>query len=370
MMKNIVKIKVMGKSTYTINILSKRGIIVRKVKFCKDYIVFSIDAENLNACIKIFEETKRKYTIISTKGLGYFFKSNIKRIGLVIGMVVALFMMIVYSSSILTVNISGNDLVESDLIQQKVDKIIKVPVFNKKFDKKKLEKDIINIDGISSASVEKRGTCINVVVFEELPHTSIEDIKSKKEAIVSKYDSVITRMVIISGTPLAVEGQAVKKGQELIAPYLIVDENTKVFSNAGGDVYGRVWVTKSKTFHNQTMTYERTGKSYTVYDIKLFNWIKKDKNIEYEHYEVEKEKVSLGGAVSIFATRYTYYETEKVFIDFDFELESEAIIKEMINDLEKELPIDAKKLRNWYVTKRVDKIVQLDIYYEIEMCIV
>lgn len=370
MIKNSVKLRIEGKSTFPINILSKRGIKLRKIKFCKSFITFLVDGDSLTKCISVLDETNRKYDIISTNGVKYFIKHNSKRVGLILGSILALFMMIVYSSTILTIKITGNELVKSEIIQNKIEETIKVPIFNVKIDNKKLEREIINIDGISSASVEKRGTCINVVVLEELPHTNIEDIKIKKEALKSKYDSVITRLVVISGTPLVKEGQAVRKGQDLIVPYLIVDENNKVFSHAGGEVYGRVWITESKTFYNQTLTYERTGKKYTRDDIKLFNWLKKDETVPYKNFEIEIEKIYLGGILPIVVTRYVYYETVQVYIDFDFDLNSEAIIKEMILKLESELPPDAKKVRNWYVTKRLDKIVQLDIYYEIVTSII
>lgn len=369
-MINKVKFKVIGNSTYPINMLSKRGVNLRNVRFCDGYIEFTIDAVHLVDCEKYLNEFKRKYTIKSMKGIGFFVNQLRKRAGIIAGAIIFILVSVFYSLTILTVNISGNSIVSTETIQKKVAETINPPLFNAKIDKRRLEKSINSIDGISSVSVSKSGTAINITVLEELPLTDMDDIKASYKAVVSKYDSLITRIVVTNGTPLVKAGQAVKKGQELIAPYLFSDENSTVMCKAGGEVYGRVWLTKTQYYDNQIIEFSRTGKEYVYYDIKPFNWLSSKKNVPFTYYDEKKEVIFLGGIAPLKAIKYTYYETEQIYVDFDFDSQSDLLIKELSDKLEEEIPQGAEVLRNWYEVKRLDKKVHLVIYYEIETLIV
>ncbi|MDD4316083.1 MAG: sporulation protein YqfD, partial [Clostridia bacterium] len=289
-----------------------------------------------------------------------------KRVGAIVGLVFFIVAITVYSLCVFTVDISGNEIVDTDVIDERITSETKLPLFNANIDTKKLEREIMSIEGISSASVSRIGTTLKVVVLEELPRTSIEDIRTVFLPIKSKYDSVITRMFVTCGTPLVKVGQPVQKGQLLIAPYIMKDEKTTVESKAGGEVYGKVWLKKTKTFYPETIEFCRTGESFTVYDIKAFRWINSPPN-PFVYSEKQTEIIYLGGIVPLRAEKSVYFETQKTVVPFDFDSCGDTLIKEGVTELEGELPEDAVKIRHWYEIKRLDKIVQLDIYYEVEI---
>lgn len=368
-MINKVKLKVSGISTYPLNMLAKRGIKVKDIKFSDDYIEFYIKTTDLEECQKHLLEYKREFEIKSITGFSATINKLKKRVGLIIGIIIFVIISTCYSLMILTVNISGNDLVATEIIQKKVAETIKPPLFNAKIDRARLEKAIVSINGISSASVSKIGTTINIQVLEELPLTDIEDIKAGYRPITSKYDSLITRLVVTSGTPLVKVGQAVQQGKELIAPYLIADEQTKVLCKAGGEVYGRIWLTIDRYYEDKKLTFKRTGRRFVVYDLKAFNWIANKKQ-PYNYYEIEQEIVYIGAAIPIKMVKYTYYETEKSYVDFDFDLYRDTLIKELSSELEIQIPEGGEFIRSWYEVKRLDKKTQLVIYYEVETLIV
>lgn len=365
-MKDRAEITIKGKAIFPLNLLSKRLIRIRKVKVCDDCLKFAIEGKQLEKCQQHLLEFNRKFEVTKRRGTKFFFSAAKKRIGAIIGLAFFIVALTVYSLCIFNIEIEGNKYIETAIIKEKLAENIDLPLFNANVDTKRLERQIMSIEGISSASVEKRGTKIKVVVLEELPHTSIEDIRADFVPIKSKYDSVITRMFVTCGTPLVKEGQPVLKGQLLIAPYLLQDEKTTVESKAGGEVYGKVWFRNTKTYQPYVVEYCRTGKSVSYYDIKMLGWIKPPKD-PYIYSQKQTQTVYLGGVVPIKAVRYTYFETEKNIVPFDFDDQADILIKEATAELETQLPEDAVRLRKWYEIKRLDKIVQLDIYYEVEI---
>lgn len=365
-MKDRAEITIKGKALFPLNLLSKRKIRLRKVHLGQDSLKFTVEGKQLEGCQTHLREFNRKYEITKKKGIGFFFSEAKKRIGAIAGLVFFVVAVTIYSLCVFNVEIKGSKFISKEVISEKIAENLKLPLFNADIDTKMLEREIMSLEGISSASVEKRGTKILVVVLEELPKTSIEDIRAGFVPIKSKYDSVITRMFVTCGTPLVKEGQPVQKGQLLIAPYLMKDEKTTVESKAGGEIYGKVWFKKTKTFHPETIEFYRTGKKICYYEIKMFNYLKTPKN-PFVYSEEQRETIYLGGVIPIKAIKHTFFETEKAIVPFDFDAQSDILIKEAASELEAELPEDAVKLRKWYEIKRLDKIVQLDIYYEVEI---
>jgi similar to stage IV sporulation protein len=368
-MINKVKFKVKGNSAYPVNMLSKRGIRLSKIRFTDDGVSFVVDAKDYDNCREYLEEFNRKYAVLSEKGIVYYWRKLKKRAGLIVGAAIFLVVAFLYSLTILTINISGNSLVPTEVIRSKVCETVNPPLFNAKIDRKRLEKCILSIDGISSVSVEKRGTAINIKVLEELPILDIEDIKKGFQPITSKYDSVVTRVIVTGGTPLVKSGQAVKKGQQLIAPYLMAGENNTVMCKAGGEVYGKVWLTKSKVYGNTKLKFKRTGNKSVYIDLKPFNWIKKKKEPPFAHYQTKKEIIYIGDIIPLKAVKYTYYETKPVYVEYDCYADIDLLIKELSHQLEEEIPEGATRERKWYDIKKLDKGVNLVIYYEIETLI-
>ena len=364
-----VKFSIRNKSCFSINILIKKGVTVAKPRFYKDRLEFFVRLKEQYLCQKILEEYNIEYKVLSKRGAFVFMQRNLNRAGLIVGFVAAVIMLFVYSNCIFNLNIEGLEEVDKEIVLETAYEHIKPPSVFKKVDIKKLEEDIIKIEGIANAAVEKGGTTINITILEELPLPNIEDIKDELKDITSKYDSVITRITVTGGTPLVKKGQAVKKGQKLIGAYIYSDENTTVYTKAGGQVYGKVLLTKSKTIYPQKLVYVRTGKIYSEYNIPFFNWINKKKKVPFSHYETKTEKVVLGGGMKFEAEKITYFETVPKKIDIDVLKEAEVEIIELFDRLEEEMDEDMKRVRKWFDIKRLDKSVKIDIYYEVEMLI-
>ncbi len=365
-----VKFSVKNKSCFCLNILIRKGVNVQKPRFYKDRLEFFTDLQSRMLCHKTLKDYNIEYKELSQKGFLVFFARNIKRAGLVVGLFVASVMLFVYSNCIFTLNIEGHKEVEREVIKEVASKHISPPAAFKRVNLKKLREDIIQIEGVSNASVERGGTTINITVLEELPMPDIENIKDEYEDVVSKYDSVVTRIVVTGGTPLVKKGQAVQKGQKLIGAYILADEDTTVYTKADGQVYGKVWLTKSKVITPQKLVYKKTGKTYTEYNIPIFNWVKKKKKVPFSHYELKTEKVLLGGGLNIEVEKTTYYETILQKVEVDVVKEAEIEVIRLFEKLEDEISDDMQRVRKWFEVKRLDKKVKIDIYYEVETLII
>lgn len=361
-MINHCRFLVKAETVFIINLLNYNKIPVKKV-FCKNGVTnFYVKAIYVEAVIKLFEERSKEYQVLQDSSIKTFFKKNVFRFGLYTGLMIVALFMYFYAGTLTRVQISGNKIVEESTIYQAIESYLDLPGFNKKADLETLEKNIIALDGISSASVVRKGNTLFVNVYEELPKVAIED-KTVYKDVVSKYDSIITRVVAFSGTCKVKKGDSVKKGQTIISSSVVIGENLETPEYANGIAYGRVWITKEVIIEQNYIEAERTQNS--VSRVVFFN--KKDDFVpEYKQYEVEKRTCYLTNIIPLMYTVYTYYETENVTKEMNFEENEQAIVEEHTNTLYNELPKDCIVIRNWHDTKILDKNIKLVIYYEIE----
>lgn len=363
-----VRIKVKAVSLYPVNTLSRKGVRMKKVLYDKGWhlTVKGKDKENALKSLVNFPVED-----ITESGFFYTVKNLFGRIGLIAASIAVSLLLTLYSFCTLNIEIKGIKNLSEDYILENISEYTFVPSFNVKTDTKAMEKKLMTLKGISSASVKKVGTTLKIEVLEELPPTSPEDILWSSNPLVSKYDAIITKVVPRYGTVLVKENDTVRKGQELIAPYRLIDENGgKIITKAGGEIYGRVWLKKSRVFSDYTLTYKRTGQKKVLTEIRGFEKLKKI-TPPYKNYETETKTFYLGGALlPLKAMEITFYETKKIMEPYDFENDREALIAQMTRELEEEIPLSAKKLRSWGTVKRLDNATELVIYYEIEINII
>ena len=104
-----------------------------------------------------------------------------------------------------------------------------------------------------------------VYIKEELDKPDLIDY-TKPVPVISDYDAIVTRVVVLTGTAAVKNGDTVLKGQTLIYPYLTnkkeneETEEIRVDIRATGMVYGRVWYKESFVLSDETIITKRTGK--------------------------------------------------------------------------------------------------------------
>lgn len=334
--------------------------VIKTKKGCSFYIS-SKDFE-------IFKDTltkhQKEYFITKNYSVKTFFSRNLVRYGFYAAFFIAFIIIFFYSTNATRLQIEGNSLVDTQIIVDTVKSVVLLPSSKKNIDRNEIIKKIVTLEGISNASVELKGNTIFVKVYEELGKVEISD-PNDFGPILSKFDAVVTRIITYSGEAVIKKGQAVQKGDKLITSEKVLQEGIICKEKALGDIYGRVWYAKSLVIPPSIMVNQRTGKK-EIYNFTFFNFSKKYKG-NFANYEIEKSSYLLPCIFPFKISTYTYFETKSREIEWDYDSNKQGIIKNNTQLLENALPEKVIKLRTWYVEKRVDKIVYLDIYYEVEM---
>ncbi len=360
-MINKIKYRCKIKHVFLINLCLINKIKVYNLSIYDEYCVFYIKKNQKLILENLLNSYKKEYSIINDNSIGSLVKKNIVRYGVYVGIIIAIALLTIWSLTVTDIEIEGNEIVNDGKIISTIEKKYALPTFKSNLDEKILLKDVIAIDGISNASIVIKGNIIFVKILEELKNPDIIDYTEKSD-LISKYDAVITSVNTYSGQATIKVGDTVKKGDILISHQKVLTDGTILESKAMGDVYGRVWITKQLVYTPTIIEKTRTGrkKIYFVTDEKKFNL-----KVEYKRYETE---ISDFYSPSIFPwklKKIVIYEIQEKEKNFNFDNEKETLINMEITNIEKNLPLDAKKIRWWYFVKTVDKNTFLDLYYEI-----
>lgn len=360
-----VEVRVGAPAEFAANVVNASGIgikrLVKKGKGCS----FVIRRRDLAALKELFARHGKEAEIIRDKSAAGFFKKNALRLGIYAGIALSLLAVIFYSSGVTRVEIGGNRLVAYETIYQAVTSVTELPAQRSEVDRKELERAVVSLDGVSNASVELKGNTLVVNVYEELEKADVAD-KSDFTDVTALYDGVVTRSIVYSGTAAVAAGDTVRKGQVLIFSDVVLDEEKGLVAKEKplGEIYARVWISKTTVYPPTAIVRRRTGRTET--SVRAFSPAKAYGG-NFAMFESETECFYLGGAVPIKFYATTYYEVEETETEFDFQANEEGAVKEATLALEAELPEGCQKLRTWYTVKRLDKNVHLGIYYEIEI---
>ena len=175
------------------------------------------------------------------------------------------------------------------------------------------------IEDISFASAIIQGNTLIINIDEKINN---DEYIYDYEPILAPYDCIIESISLKSGTAVVEVGQTVKKGQELVLPYIDYKDGTKLKVEAEANIKAYVEVSNTIEYLENHMKLVRTGKSKTFENYTIFGYsFLKQKGIPFEKYEVEINKSYLFNnfILPIEKTKITYYEIieKNVFIPFD-----------------------------------------------------
>ena len=238
-----------------------------------------------------------------------------KRIGLMIGMILAVFTAVCFSGVIETIEIQGNTTVSDQVILAalaELDVRTGTPLF--KVDLHSCESRLpFMIEGVAWAGMHRTGSRVVVQIREEAPKP--EKIKGRVPCnIVSSHDAEITSMLVRSGNTVHAVGDYVQKGTLLISGvYESENKHISVY-HAMGEIRGIYSenVSFSAAFRNSE--YYPTGRSDTKrtlrffsLDIPLYFGVSKYRN--YSSSYSEKPLVLFGKTLPVSIKRTEISET-------------------------------------------------------------
>lgn len=235
-----------GRPEYLLNLLSKHNLKITSVRVKEDGIKFKITATDKLKLEQIFKNYGKKYELVKRNGWAINAGKIGKNLAFWIGALTSLIMVLAYSFSITEVNVIGAKRLDASAIKTAVLDEVKLPAWHQESVLDKVEKIVKQMDGVAYVSSWKSGRTLNIEVVEELP--KVEKIDTQNfVSIKAKEDGVVTKIVVFGGTAIVKVGDEVKRGQELILPYLENASGERKNTLAIGNVYAKI--TRENTFN-------------------------------------------------------------------------------------------------------------------------
>lgn len=319
-------------------------------------------------------KTKCRVRISKRVGLPFIKSRYKKRKTFLVGAVACVVLFYVMTSFIWSIEIVGNEKINSSFILDKLSESgIKQGVLKYKVDTKKVVNDLmLKIDKLGWVGVSIKGTKLKVQVDERIMPPKLVE-KDKPCDIVAKKDGIIKSVISKAGFDLVKPGDTVVEGQILVTGNVPGKDETSGVTplHAISTVKARTWYEGVSPVITKPTVKERTGNKANKYAVVLFgkrinlSWGK----LSYSNYDkVEIKKVLSFGEDLVLPFEFIddiYYETQEVVRDIS-DKEAEDIAADKAYDIAKEnMPEDAeiikkdiKILNNDDETKSVKVIIE------------
>lgn len=287
------------------------------------------------------------------------------RAGLLAGFVLAAALLISYNLFVWDIIIKGNSQIPTEQISQLLnDKGITKGALKSKINRKELSRILTSeLEQASMVTVELRGVSILITIKERIIRPDIEEDEGGDE-IISRYDGKVTRISVLSGTPLVKVGDIIKKGDVLIAAYeekYIGSEKVRESVRAEGDVWAQVWITESEVYPLSQTTMERTGRvqPYNLFGVGMLT-PKSPKKCEFQYYESDEYIYEQDFLIPLKITRGKYYELEPVTRVYTPEDIIEKNLPDLSERAEGKIPQGADIIRKYHHAELEGESVRIE----------
>ncbi len=322
---------------------------------------------------KLLEKTKHTCYNISVKryfGVLAFFNFLKKRAAIFVSILLVFSLYIFSQLFVWKIEIYGLD----NLTRQQIMEVLEEN--NAKIGKKlsflnlsDLEYQLYNkLDDIGLVSVVKKGTTLIINIQEKINTNVFDNLP-----ITAQFDGVIQKIVLITGTLMVKEGDVVKKGDILVAPYYI-NGNKKIEITASAEIYAKTETIATVQFAETQEVFVQTGNKKTFNSLMLWKWeiFKPKLDIPYKNYDIEENTKYLFKyfILPIKKKQITVYETVSKMITKSYLDEKENLEKESLKKANDLLPsgqevletktITSKQNGKYYITTYLITIRRID----------
>ena len=287
-----------GFSDRFLNLCTHNGIPLWNISNVKGNISASTTINGYLSIRGSARKSGMKLKVLEKKGLIFFLKRNKIRVGILIGTLVFACITIILSQFIWSVSLVGNVNLEQDYLMESFEKYgIKVTAPLKILDDKDIAQKVVSeIEELSWASVNRKGTSVVIEVREKTQAPESYDDETPTNLIASE-DGVIISIDSLYGVEEVKVGSAVTKGDLLISGIISHADGKESFIHADG--YVKALVKYKQTFSSDEFTTykqlsEKTRKSLFFFGIKIPLGTSVGGNFYTEHKSfVETENVLL-----------------------------------------------------------------------------
>lgn len=321
----------------------------------------------------IAKKTKCKVHINSKKGLPIILNRYRKRKLLLLILIPIFFCVLITSTYIWNIEISGiNNIEESEILTQLADEGIYIGRKKSNIDTKTAINNIrLKRDDISWMSINMKGTniIVKIVEAEEKPEMINKDEYCN---IVARKGGRITKITADTGTSLVNVGDIVEEGDVLIGGYMEGKYTGTRYIHAKGNVEAKVWYTKKIKSYNTREITQETGDTEEKYSININNFkINLYKTLpNFENYdtinEINKIKLFSNFYLPIEIVKTTYIKKKKIEITYGTEELKQLLIQELEEKFSNEginkLDVTNKVVNVYNIA---DNELELEMTYEV-----
>lgn len=301
--------------------------------------VLKKDAKNI---VKVLKRQNFSIKMVERFGLDRFLGLCRARIGIVIGMIFVIPCLFFLSQFTFRIECVGlESITEEQILEVLRNHGIETYHINHQ-DTKEIETILTqSFPNISMVSCAKHGTSYVISIKEKLP-----DIEQSFDPIVAPYTMMLTTFQVHQGYSPYQVGDIVKKGDILVYPYYINENNEQVAIRPNMTIESIVYYVGQVEFREKEIQYERTGKTkcFSSYYFGKFLLIQDNIENPFEFFEKESynEYIAQNLFLPIRVEKTIFYELAEKEIVHNFEEEKDGLINQARNLAYEQAPKDAK----------------------------
>jgi similar to stage IV sporulation protein len=231
-----------------------------------------IGLDNFGRLRDIVRKTDSSVSILNKRGFPFIIR-NVKRRKLFYASLLSLFVFIyIMSSFVWMIEIVGAKSIDSEqLLKCLYQQGLREGSFKGRLDRRHIENQVlINLPEISWIGIQIKGTKAVVEIVEK---REVPPLINRNDAcdIIAAKDGIITKLLVLSGDPLVMDGASVRRGQKLVSGNILRGglEPRQIHSLA--QISARTWYEEAEEMPLQQIEYKPTGNVSRHYKLKLIN---------------------------------------------------------------------------------------------------
>jgi similar to stage IV sporulation protein len=329
-----------------INVLWKKGIQIKNIKKISiTTMIMDINLRDFSEIEEAASITKTKIKIISRKGLTFFMIKIRRRVALVGGVLVFVFILYYLSGFVWKIDIqTENNLAPYEIRQQLTSLGIAPGIRKSKINVYQLqEKMIKNNEDIMYFKARLEGSRLFVNTVEKVPPPKVAHDNTPAN-LVAKKDGQIVRVYTSAGSSIVKTGETVKTGQILVKGEQ-GKEGSTYSVHAKGDVIARTFYEETKVVPVKGIKKERTGNYFENVFIEIMGkrvYLKNSLN-KFKNYDKIVEN-------SEFIKKEIFYEIKETTYALDPQkianTTAEELYAKIAQTLDKSVKIVDKKIQS------------------------
>lgn len=265
--RGYLRIRVSGFSPERfMNLCSNKGILLWKIEREGDVYYMNIHLDGFRALRPIVRKTGTKVAVLERCGLPFFLPKLFRRKAFIGGLMLAVAFWMISSLFIWDIQTAGNYRITDDVFHTFLrEQQVAVGMKKSGLDIGALEKEIRRtFPEITWASARLSGTKLLIEIKEnDAPIIAQQAAAEKGSELVTDYDGTIVAIIVRSGVPMVKVGDAVAKGDVLVAGNVpVYNEDATVREYLYVDADADIWLEHAMSF-SARLPFDYIQKEYT-----------------------------------------------------------------------------------------------------------